>query len=129
MPTSSFMHARGNLCSCVENDCCNQCIVTSSLNYSLNFQSLPYLTNEAPCTQLYPNMDFLCLNICGLNSKLKYRNFHNYIEQFSFVSLGEIRTSHISPDEFPGFQSIISERKCTINGTETKKINWSSYSH
>ena len=82
---------------------------------------MPDLSNNESCVLTQTEKDFLCLNICGINSKIKYRNFQEHIESYSFVCLSEIRTSYIAPDEFPGFHSIISDRKCTINERETRK--------
>ena len=110
------------LCDCLENNCCDKCIVSSTLSYSLDYNSPPDLTNDASFINENEKMDFFCLNICGLISKLKYQNFQQIIKPYSFVCLSELRTSFISPDEFPGFHHIISDRKCTIDGMETRKL-------
>ena len=56
--------------------------------------------------------DFLAVNVCGINSKLKYRNIHEIVSDHDFICLCEIRTPFIPYDEFPGYNAIISNRKC-----------------
>jgi hypothetical protein len=67
-------------------------------------------------------LDFLALNICGLTSKLKYRNIHDIVNKNHFICLSEVRTPFISNDEFPGFQVIISDKKCKKDGVESDKL-------
>ena len=61
------------------------------------------------------------MNVCGLTSKLKYRNIQDIISRHHFICLSEIRTSLIAFDEFPGFKTLISENKCKKKGIETDK--------
>ena len=67
-------------------------------------------------------LNFLALNVCGLTSKLKFRNIQDIISKHHFVCLSEIRTSFIANDEFPGFEVIISDKKCKKNGVEINKL-------
>ena len=69
----------------------------------------PHILNDMSHTNF--NLNFLALNVCGLNSKLKYKNLHEIINLYDFICLSEIRTNYISPDEFPGYKAIISEKK------------------
>ena len=69
-----------------------------------------------------PMYNFLAVNVCGLNSKLKYRNIHEIVCNHDFICLCEIRTPFIPYDEFPGYDAIISNRKCKKNGIETDTL-------
>ena len=91
----------------------------------MHIEGPPSVANESANPQqsiYYNNFDFLCLNVCGLNSKFKYKNIHEIVNCYNFVCFSEIKTTHIAPDEFPGFHSVISKKKCTKNGLETSKL-------
>ena len=121
----NFSPARSRFSCSISSSTCSDEIVSKSLSYTLNIDALPYVLNECanPQDSIYlDKFDFMCLNVCGLNSKLKYRNIHEVINRYNFVSLSEVKTPHIAPDEFPGFQSVISQKKCTKNGLETSKL-------
>ena len=53
-------------------------------------------------TEYQNSLNFLTLNVCGLNSKYKYKNFHDIVgrNKYHFICLSEIRTDYIAPDEF-----------------------------
>ena len=121
----NFSPARSRFSCSISSSSCSDEIVSKSLSYTLNIDALPYVLNECanPQDSIYlDKFDFMCLNVCGLNSKLKYRNIHEVINRYNFVTLSEVKTPHIAPDEFPGFQSVISQKKCTKNGLETSKL-------
>ena len=67
-------------------------------------------------------LDLLSLNVCGVTSKLKYKNLHELMFKFNIICFSEIRTSHISSDEFPGYKVIISDKKCKKDGVEVDRL-------
>ena len=56
------------------------------------------------------------VNVCGLNSKLKYTILQDYMKQFDAICLTETKYDLISDNEINGFKSFIMQKKHTNMG-------------
>ena len=55
------------------------------------------------------------VNVCGINSKLKYTILQDYMKQFDAICLTETKCDLISDNEINGFKSFIMPPKKTRN--------------
>ena len=56
-------------------------------------------------------VNFSCINVCGLLSKVNLGVIDEYIQHFDFVCLSETKTDSICDDTFPGFTYIPMRKK------------------
>ena len=119
MSSSSTIHC-STICSDVRTHSglivCNEIenFVNSENNYQLNVVE--------SVSSLNLKFNFLALNVCGITSKLKYKNIQHIVSKHDFVCFSEIRTSFIAKDDFPGYDIIISDKKCKKRGFEVNKL-------
>jgi len=53
----------------------------------------------------------MCLNVCGLGTKLKYGILDKYISDYDIISLCETKTDHIDYEDFPGYTVFCLQKK------------------
>ena len=61
------------------------------------------------------NVRLVCLNVCGLGSKLKFGIINEYIKNFDIISLCETKTDTVDTDSFPGYKVFTLEHKKQVD--------------
>ena len=57
------------------------------------------------------NINIMCLNCCGIKSRLKYPEFGNLIEKYDIICLVETKTDDLDVIDFPGYKFSMKNRK------------------
>ena len=70
--------------------------------------------------ELTMNISMCSINVCGLNSKLKYTILQDYMKQFDSICLTETKCDSIVDNEINGFKSFIMRKKNTNMGVFTE---------
>ena len=76
------------------------------------------------------NITSCSINVCGLNSKLKYKTLQEYINKIYIISLTETKCNEIEENEIKGYKSFVMHRKSTqhkYGGINGDFILWAVY--
>ena len=73
------------------------------------YQSFDYVDSSISGT----NITLCAINVCGLNSKLKYKTLQEYINNIDIICLTETKCNKIEENEIKGYKSFVMHRKST----------------
>ena len=62
---------------------------------------------------LSTNITLCAINVCGLNSKLKYKTLQEYINNIDIIRLTETKYNKIEENEIKGYKYFVMHRKST----------------
>ena len=61
-----------------------------------------------------PTINFLSLNVCGVNRKLQYKEFIDLLSLYDLIGLSETKTDECDAINLPGY-SVFFKNRCKLS--------------